>query len=94
MSIRLSMLSSFFAVALIALTASPFTAPFQTIDLSAPIGEAPIDDGFSNEKVSKDCATPGLVGEIVPLFHSAVFNLNSRTLIADHPLIPPTVLRL
>jgi hypothetical protein len=94
MSIRLSMLSSFFAVVLIVLTASPFTAPFQTIDLSAPFGEAPIHDGFSCEKVSKDCATPVLIGEIVPLFHSTVFNLNPRTLVADHPRIPPTLLRV
>lgn len=86
--------SSFFAVMLIVLTVSPFTAPFQIFDLSASAGEVPGHHDTSGDKISKECAITVIAAAGAPLLHSVFFGLNARELIAHHPLIPHTVLRL
>ena len=87
-------LSRFFAVVLVLLTASPFTAPFQTFDLSAPVGETPADAASCGDKVSKDCAMPALIDSTVPGPCSAPPAPPARETIPQHAPVTRAVLRV
>jgi hypothetical protein len=91
---RRPLLSSFFAVVLVLLTASPLTAPFQTFDLSTPAGEAPADTGACGEKASKECALPAPIDEMVPVLHSLAPARTALETIPQHTPVTRTVLRL
>jgi hypothetical protein len=44
----------------------PFTAPFQTIDLSAPRDKAPTHALLSIDKLAKDAASPASTDDVIP----------------------------
>jgi len=69
MRLRRSTISKLFAVGLVTLIVLPFTAPFQTVDFSAPLGKLarvllPAD------KLAKDTGTPAFTDLIAPFFFS------------------------
>jgi hypothetical protein len=86
--------SSFCAVLLVLLTVLPFTAPFQTCDLSTPAGEGPGQDVFSKEEASKEGAPLTLTTETIPVIYVAAFEQIARELTAQHPSFLTTVLRV
>jgi hypothetical protein len=94
MGLRRAPFSSFCAVLLVLLTVVPFTAPFQTCDLSTAAGEGPGQDVFSKEEASKEGAPLTPTTESIPLIHVMAFEQIARELTTQHPSVPPTVLRV
>jgi hypothetical protein len=72
----------------------PFTAPFQTIDLSARHGTAPARDLLSSDKLSKDAATPALTEDVVPFSFSTAIPAESLNGRQQRRHVLPAVLRL
>jgi hypothetical protein len=70
---RRSLLRAFFAALLVVLTASPFTAPFQTFDLFADVNAGVCDP--TSKEVAKDCAALTEVGAVVLMIPSIVLSL-------------------
>lgn len=94
MSLRPSAISKLLALWFVVLSASPFTAPFQTWDLSPPpVGEAPFHESLAADKLSKDATTPMLAHHFVPLFVGFLKEGKSVAGTRRHRVLP-TVLRL
>jgi hypothetical protein len=58
MSLRRHIISKLFALSFVVLIVLPFTAPFQTVDLLAPIGKTPVQALSSTGKSCKEVITP------------------------------------
>ena len=94
MGSRLPMFSAYVAVLLVVLTVAPFTAPFQTIDLATPAGDALLADGSCKEAASRECTIPAPFSVSAPLAYSIVLLRDRGEDIADPFHRSHTVLRL
>lgn len=94
MNLRRSTISKLFAVWFVVLIVLPFTAPFQTLDLGAPVGKAAAQDLFSANKLSKDTTTTALSHHVVPFSISVVLQVKSLSRSKERRQVLPTVLRL
>jgi hypothetical protein len=67
MSLRRSTISKIVAVWFVALIVLPFTAPFQTLDLTAPKGAPDVHGALTADKLStKDITTTTFTPHVVP----------------------------
>lgn len=67
MSLRRSTISKIFAVWFVALIVLPFTAPFQTLDLTAPKRTPDVHGALAADKLStKDITTTTFTLDVVP----------------------------
>jgi len=67
LTLRRSSIARLTATVLIVLVVLPWTAPFQTLDRSAPVGRAAAVDLCSSDKLGKDVALPADVSRVLQI---------------------------
>lgn len=95
MDVRLPALRTVFAVWLAILVALPFTAPFQTFDLTVPVGAVAVEEALSTDHLADD----GILAVLPVLVPPAADDLRRRAAPAPRGAVDPrhsrsTVLRL
>ena len=94
MSLRHRTVSKLFAVWFVITIVLPFTAPFQTWDLTGPVGKAPGHDAAPSDKLSKNAAAVAVVACSEPVPRSISLPVRPLVNRQAHRQVLHTVLRL
>ena len=87
-------ISKLFAIWFVVLIVLPCTAPFQTVDFAAPVGNARSHVLLSADKLAKDTTTPSCAHLVVPFFFSVAVRVESLNSGQQRRQVVCAVLRL